>query len=92
MKRSALEKPHISEKASFLEEKKLYVFRVSDRVNKKEIKEEIEKKYKVKVIGVRIIRIPSKKRRVGRIEGTRKSYKKAIVRLKKDQSIDITNL
>lgn len=82
-------KPHISEKATFLAEDGVYVFRVTNNSNKKEIKDEVENKYKVNVRSVGIVRIPSKKKRVGRIEGRKKSYKKAVVRLKKGQSIDL---
>ncbi len=82
-------KPHISEKATFLAENGVYVFRVIDNSNKKEIKDEVEKRYKVSVDSVRIVRIPSKKKRVGRIEGKKKSYKKAVVKLKTGQTIDL---
>ncbi len=82
-------RPHISEKATFLAERGVYVFRVTDKSNKKEIKDEVEKKYKVTVEKVGIVRIPSKKKRVGRIEGKKKSYKKAVVKLKEGQTIDL---
>ncbi len=86
----ALEKPHISEKATALPESGFYVFKVKDGANKKDIKEETEKKYKVNVEKVRIIKVPPKKRRVGRTEGKTKGYKKAIVKIKKGQTIDLS--
>ncbi len=88
--RYVLRRPHISEKATDLAEKGFYIFRVEKIASKKEIKKETEKRYGVNVMSVRIINIPSKKRRVGRTEGTRKGYKKAIVKVKKGQSIDLT--
>ncbi len=88
--RYVLRRPHISEKATNLAEKGFYVFRVEKIACKKEIKKEIEKRYGVSVLSVRIINIPSKKRRVGRTEGTKKGYKKAIVKVKKGQNIDLT--
>ncbi len=91
MKKNILIKPHISEKATFLSESGFYVFRVDQKANKREIKEVIEKKYKVNVLSIRIVRIPSKKRRVGRVEGVKQGYKKAIIKIKPGQSIDITS-
>ncbi len=88
--RYVLVKPHISEKTTDLAGENFYVFKVQNDSNKIEVRREIEKKYKVDVESVRMIRIPSKKKRVGRIEGRKKSYKKAIVKVKKDQNIDLT--
>jgi large subunit ribosomal protein L23 len=85
-----LKGPHISEKATLLAESGFYTFKVEKRANKNKVKEEVEKKYKVNVTDVRIVNIPSKKRRVGKIEGKRSGYKKAIVKVKKGQSIDLT--
>ncbi len=85
-----LKRPHISEKATDLAEKDFYVFKVEKNANKREIKDEVQKKYKVDVIGVSVINIPSKKRRVGKTVGKRSGYKKAVVKIKKGQSIDLT--
>lgn len=85
-----LNKPHISEKSTDLAEQGFYTFRVDKAANKREIKEEVEKKYKVKVISVNTVNIPSKKRRVGKTEGTKKGYRKAVVQVKKGQNIDLT--
>jgi len=90
MSKNILIKPHISEKATFLAEEGVYVFRVGKEANKQEIKREVEKKYKVDVVDVRVIKVPPKKRRVGRIEGIKKGYKKAAVKVKAGQNIDIT--
>ncbi len=87
----ALKSPHISEKASLLAESGVYTFKVRKDANKIEIKNEVEKKYKVNVTNVGIIKIPSKKIRVGRRQGTKKEYKKAMVQIKKGQSIDLTS-
>ncbi len=90
MKRTLI-KPHISEKATIMSENGFYVFRVKDSANKSELKKEIEEMYKVNVLSVRVIKLPSKKRRVGRIEGIRKGYKKAIIKIKPGERIDITS-
>ena len=84
-----LQKPHVTEKATDLVKKNQYVFRVEKGVNKKDIKKTIEDVYGVDVLHVRVIKVPPKKRRLGRIEGFRKGYKKAIVRIKEGQKIEV---
>ncbi len=84
-----LVKPHISEKATELSEKGFYVFKVLKKSNKKEIKHEVENKYKVSVDSVRVINVPRKKTRLGRTEGVKSGYKKAIVKLKKGETIEL---
>lgn len=84
-----LAEPHITEKATALAENNQYVFKVFPRANKTEIKKAIENLFGVEVLGVRIIRVPRKKRRLGRVEGWRKGYKKAIVRIKEGQKIEV---
>lgn len=85
----AVKNPHISEKASYLAEKDQYVFQVLPGYNKKEIKNSIEGIYGVDVLSVNIIKIPAKKRRLGRTEGFKKAYRKAIVKIKNGQKIEI---
>lgn len=84
-----LKVPHVTEKATDLTEKNQYIFRVWPRANKNEVKKAVESLYGVEVISVKIIKVPAKKRRLGRIEGFRKSYKKAIVKIKKGQKIEV---
>ena len=86
---SAIKQPHISEKATYLAEQDQYTFEVLPNYNKNEIKNAIEGIYKVDVLSVNIIKIPAKKRRLGRTEGFRKAYKKAIVTIKNGQKIEI---
>ncbi len=84
-----IKEPHITEKATLLAEKNEYVFKVFPKANKPEIKKAIEEIYGVEVEKVRIINVPRKKRRRGRVEGWRKGYKKAIVKVKEGQAIEI---
>jgi len=56
---------------------------------KLEIKKAIEGLYGVDVLSVKVINIPKRRRRLGRITGWRKGYKKAIVKIKKGQKIEI---
>jgi large subunit ribosomal protein L23 len=85
----AIKQPHISEKASYLAESNQYIFKVSPDYNKKEVQKAVEGIYGVDVLSVNIVKIPAKKRRLGRTEGFRKSYKKAIVKIKNGQKIEI---
>ena len=66
-----------------------YVFRVKKESNKKEIKKAIENLYKVEVINVNIINTKSKPKRLGRNLGKTKQFKKAIVTIRRGQSIDV---
>ena len=66
-----------------------YIFKVSPNYNKKEIEKAVEGVYGVDVLSVNIIKIPSKKRRMGRIQGHKKGYTKAIVKIKENQKIEI---
>lgn len=84
-----LKTPHITEKATDLTEKNQYVFKVYPETNKIEIKKVIENLYGVDVVSVKIINIPRRQRRLGRVLGWRKGYKKAIVRVKEGQKIEV---
>jgi large subunit ribosomal protein L23 len=80
---------HISEKATDLGEKNQYIFKVFPTANKTEIKRAIEDLYRVEVSDVKIINVPQKRRRLGRISGWKKGYKKAIVKIKEGQKIEV---
>lgn len=84
-----LHSPHIAEKPSWLAEKDQYVFKVFAKANKNQIKKAVEETYNVDIEAVKIISVSRKKRRVGRIQGWRKGYKKAVVKVKKGQKIEI---
>lgn len=81
--------PQISEKAGFLTEKNQYIFKVSARANKTDVKKAAEGIFGVNVDSVRIINVPGKERRVGRTVGFKKGYKKAIVKIKEGQKIEV---
>jgi len=85
----AIKQPHISEKATYLAESNQYTFEVSPNYNKHEIKNAVEGVYGVNVLSVNIIKIPAKKRRLGKTQGFRKAFKKAIVTIKEGQKIEI---
>ena len=84
-----LKQPQVTEKATDLASKNQYVFKVWPRSNKTEIKRAVEELYGVNVLNVRIVNIPKKQRRLGRIKGWRSGYKKAIVKIQAGQKIEI---
>lgn len=84
-----LKSPHITEKATDLAKKNQYVFKIWPKTNKIEVKKAIEDLYKVDVLSVKIINIPRRKRKLGKISGWRKGYKKAIVKIKPGQKIEV---
>ena len=84
-------RPIITEKATILSEQNKTVFKVHSSANKKNIKKNIEKIFKVNVIKINTITKKSKSKVIrGRI-GFRKGYKKAMITLKKGQSIDLAS-
>ena len=66
------------------EEIKRYTFEVPMSVNKIEIKKAVEEVFGVKVAQVNTMHVLGKVKRMGKYQGRRPSYKKAIVTLKKD--------
>jgi large subunit ribosomal protein L23 len=62
-------------------------FRVAIKANKIEIRKAIEDIFKVKVLGVNTVRMRGKKKRLGRTEGMRPNWKKAIVTLAPGEKI-----
>jgi len=84
-----LKAPHVTEKAADLVGKNQYVFKIFPDSNKNDVKKSVESIYNVEVLSVRVINIPSKKRRMGRTIGRKPGYKKAIVKLKEGQKIEI---
>ncbi len=84
-----LKEPHITEKATDLARQNQYTFKVFPRSNKTEIKKAIESLYGVDVISVNIINIPRKQKRLGRIKGFKPGFKKAIIKIKQGQKIEI---
>ena len=81
--------PIITEKATSLSENNKVVFKVRDDASKKTIKKNIEKIFKVNVIKVNTITKKSKSKIIRGKIGYKKGYKKALVALKKGQSIDL---
>tara|TARA_B100002052_G_C15795211_1_gene558325 strand:+ start:436 stop:729 length:294 start_codon:yes stop_codon:yes gene_type:complete len=85
----SIKHPIITEKATILSEQNKTVFKVHKNANKKIIKRNIEKIFKVTVIKVNIINTKTKYKIKQGKPSTKSGYKKAIVTLKKGQSIDL---
>ena len=84
-----IKKPSITDKTTKLLENNQYCFHVSHRASKPKIKEAIEYIFDVKVMKVNTCHLPKKKRKVGRFVGYKPHYKKAIVKLCKDYTINL---
>ena len=81
--------PIVTEKSTSLSEFNKIVFKVHKGSSKSSIKKSIEKIFKVNVIKVNTVKKKSKIKLVRNRIGKKKGYKKAIVTLKKGQSIDL---
>ena len=81
--------PRITEKATYLSEHNKIIFNVHKGATKKSIKRSIEKIFKVNVIKINTINLKGKTKFVRGKKSIKSGYKKAIVTLKKGQSIDL---
>ena len=81
--------PLLTEKTTNLSAQNKIVFKVGKKSNKKNLKKNIEKIFKVNVIKINTINIRGKTKFVRNRKSFKSGYKKAIVTLKKGQSIDL---
>ena len=84
-----LRRPLITEKNTMLQAQGKYAFEVANEANKQQIKEAVEKAFKVKVTAVNVMTVPGKTKRVGRRMVLTPSHKKAIVTLKPGDKIEL---
>jgi len=84
-----LVRPLVSEKAAIAESRGAYTFIVSAKANKTEIKKAIKDVYGANAEKVRIVNVSGKMRRFGRSSGRTSDFKKAIVYLKKGETIGV---
>jgi large subunit ribosomal protein L23 len=84
-----IRRPVVTEKGTRIKDDyNQLVFEVDPRSNKSEIKKAVEKVFKVTVLSVHTQNRLGKKKRVGRTQGRRKSWKKAIVTLKEGHRVE----
>jgi len=81
--------PVLSEKANILREEGKYVFKVDPRATKIQIKEALRKLYNVHPVSCTVMVVGGKPKRLRSRPGYTSSWKKAIVRLSKDEKISI---
>lgn len=81
--------PIITEQSTKLIEKEnKYTFKVDRKANKVEIKKAIEAIFEVKVLSVNTVNVLPKFKRMGKHEGYKSAYKKAVVKLVEGDKID----
>lgn len=84
-----IKKPLITEKTTTEKDaRNVVVFVVNKDANKIEIKESVEKLFKVEVTAVKTVNVAGKVKRVGKHIGKRPNWKKAYVSLKTGNNID----
>ena len=81
--------PVLSEKANMLREEGKYVFKVAMSANKIQIKEAVRRLFNVHPISCNVMVVGGKPKRLRNRPGHTASWKKAIVRLPKDEKIGI---
>jgi large subunit ribosomal protein L23 len=85
-----IKKPFLTEKSGVLKEKgNFYLFEVDKNSSKKMIKKAIEEIFKVHVIKINTITMPGKAKRFGRTVSKAQRFKKAVVKLKEGEKIEV---
>lgn len=87
--RSVIVRPVVSEKSYALLAANKYTFRVHERANKTQVRQAIEEIFEVRVQGVRTAWVKPKPKRRGLTRGMSRRWKKAIVTLHPDDSIEL---
>lgn len=87
--RQVIIRPVISEKSYALLAANKYTFRVHDTANKTQIRQAVEEIFEVRVEDVRTVNVRSKPKRRGYTSGRTREWKKAIVQLHADDTIEL---
>jgi large subunit ribosomal protein L23 len=81
--------PIITEQSTqLIESQNRYTFKVDKKANKVEIKKAIEAIFSVTVLTVNTVNVLPKFKRMGKYEGYKSAYKKAVVKIAEGQKID----
>ena len=80
--------PLVSEKSTFVSQFNYYVFKVSTKSTKPQIKQAVEKLFNVKVLSVNTLNQNGKLKKFRNILGKRPNFKKAFVKLAEGNTID----
>ena len=81
--------PVVSEKSYHQITENRYTFKVHKDAHKTQVRQAVEELFEVKVERVNIVKVQAKPKRRGLIRGTKPGWKKAVVQLKKGDSIEI---
>jgi large subunit ribosomal protein L23 len=81
--------PVVSEKSYSLITDRKYTFKVHKNAHKTQIRQAVEELFHVHVIGVNVSKVQSKPKRRGLVRGRKPGWKKAIVQLRRGESIEI---
>jgi large subunit ribosomal protein L23 len=84
-----IKRPLVTEKSTALQTIGKYCFEVNTEANKKQIKDAVEKAFKVNVTTVNVVTIPAGTKKVGRRQVNLPAMKKAIVTLKAGDKIQL---
>ncbi len=84
-----LRRPLITEKYTALQVQGKYAFEVAGKATKPEIKQAVEKAFKVKVTAVNVVAVAGKRRRLGPRILPARPWKKAVITLKKGDKIEL---
>jgi large subunit ribosomal protein L23 len=82
-------RPVVSEKSYVLSAANRYTFRVHPAAHKTQIRQAVEALFGVHVIDVKTVSVKSKPKRRGTTSGRTRTWKKAIVRVRSDETIPI---
>ena len=81
--------PVVSEKSYALIEQRKYSFKVHPDAHKTQVRQAVEELFDVKVERVNIVKVKAKPKRRGLFRGTRPGWKKAVVRVREGDTIEI---
>jgi len=87
--RDVLLEPVVSEKSYSLITENKYTFKIHPDAHKTQVRQAVEEIFDVKVERVNIMKVPSKPKKRGVSRGRRPGWKKAIVRVREGDKIDI---
>ena len=83
-----LRRPLVTEKSTALQGMNKYAFEIADGANKLQIKQAVEKSFKVKVLGVNVTTVRGKTKKMGRRIVHTNPWKKAVVTLQAGDKIE----
>ncbi len=86
---SVIRAPRVSEKTARMQESNQYVFEIGQGATKADVKAAVEQLFNVEVEAVNVLSIKGKARAFRSVKGMRASKRKAYVRLREGQTIDV---